>query len=245
MVRVEAEGGVRIVTLDRPPVNALNGELIGALQAAVDEADADPATRVVVLYGGENSFSAGADIREFSGLAAEERRGWIERGARLCDRIEGLDKPVIAAICGHCYGGGLEVAMACHVRIVSSDAKLGQPEVQLGIPPGFGGTRRLPRLVPPGIALEMLLTGDPISAHTAQLVGLANHTTHPAQTLDRTLALARKLARGSASAQAAVLRILRGVVSELDAIVEALGSPDAREGTRAFLEKRPPRFEGA
>lgn len=245
LVRVELDGGVQTIRLDRPPVNALNAELIEALDAAVGEAAADPGTRVVVFHGGERAFSAGADIREFAGLASGVRRAWIERGARLCDRIEGIDKPTIAAIEGHCYGGGLELAMACHMRIASSEAKLGQPEVKLGIPPGFGGTHRLPRLVPCGLALEMLLTGEAISSERAGAVGLVNSVVSAGQALAAARKMARSLASGSASAHASILRIVRGEVTELDAIVEALGSPDGQEGTRAFVEKRTARFEGA
>lgn len=245
LLRREIDGGVRVITLDRAPVNALNGELLRALDDAVGEAEADPTTRVVVLYGGTKAFSAGADIRELAALPPEARRAWIGRGARLCDRIEALGKPAIVAIEGHCYGGGLELAMACHVRVAGIGARLGQPEVKLGIPPGFGGTARLPRLVPVGIALELLLTGEPVSAERASALGLVSRVVPTGEALAAARDLARELAAGSSSAQAAVLRIVRGEVSELDAVVEALGSPDGREGTQAFLEKRAPSFEGA
>jgi enoyl-CoA hydratase len=245
LVEIEVDGSVRVLTMVRPPVNALSGELLGALDRALDDAVSDPASRVLVLHGGPRAFSAGADIGEFSALDPEARRPWIARGVRLCERIAGLDKPTIAAIEGHCFGGGLELAMACHLRVAADTARLGQPEVKLGILPGFGGTQRLPRLVPAGIALEMLLTGESIDARRAFELGLVNRLVPSGEALVEAASLAKGLARGSASAQALLLRIVRAELGELDAIVAALGSPDAREGTRAFLEKRPPRFEGA
>ena len=244
LVRVGTEGGVRVLTLDRPPVNALSGELVEAIGRAVDEAAGDPTARVVVVYGGRRAFSAGADVREMSGLAAEQRRAWIERGARLMDRIAALDKPVIAAIEGFCLGGGLELAMACHLRVAAEGARLGQPEVKLGLPPGFGGTQRLPALVPPGVALDMLLGGEPIDAPRAHAIGLVNAVVPSGAALDGALERARRLAAGSGSAQAAVLRAVRGDEPELDAILTAMNQSDAREGMAAFLEKRTARFDG-
>lgn len=244
LVRVEDDGGVRVLTLDRPPVNALNGALVEAIGRAVDDAAEEREVRALVVYGGRRAFSAGADVKEMSGLPAGERRGWIERGARLMNRIEALDKPIVAAIEGHCLGGGLELAMACHLRVAAEGARLGQPEVKLGIPPGFGGTHRLPRLVPAGIALELLLTGEPIGAERAYALGLVNALAPSGGARASAMNLARLLAAGSGSAQTAVFRAVRGEQAELDVILAAMDEPDAREGMAAFHEKRAARFDG-
>lgn len=244
LVNVEADGGVQVVTLDRPPVNALSGDLIAELADVVDAASADRAVRAMVICGRPRAFSAGADLREMAALPIGRRRELIERGARLMDRIERLDRPVIAAIEGFCLGGGLELAMACHLRVAAEGARLGQPEVSLGIPPGFGATRRLPRLVPRGMASEMLLTGEAVTAERAHAVGLVNAVTPSGQARKGALELARRLAAGSMSAQAAILRAMRGDQSEIDAVAEALASRDGQEGVAAFLEKRTPRFDG-
>jgi enoyl-CoA hydratase len=245
LVKVDAHGSVRVLMLDRPPVNALNGALIDAIGEAVDETTRDDAVRAVVVYGGRRVFSAGADLRELSGVPPEARRAWIARGARLCDRIAALDKPSVAAIEGYCLGGGLELAMACHVRVAAATARLGQPEVKLGILPGFGGTTRLPRLVPTGVATELLLTGEPIDAKRAEALGLVNRVAPSGGALEAALALAELLAARSPMATAAILGVLRGATAELDAVVAALAAPDGREGIAAFLEKRAARFGGA
>lgn len=245
LVQVESRGSVRVLTLDRSPVNALNRALIDATGAAVADAASDHAVRAVVLYGGRRAFSAGADLHELNGMAPEARRAWIERGARLCDQIAALDKPSVAAIEGHCLGGGLELAMACHLRVSAVTAQLGQPEVKLGILPGFGGTRRLPWLVPPGVAAELLLTGEPISAERAFALGLVNRVAPSGGALEAALDLAELLAARSPQAVGAILRVLRGAAAELDAITTALAAPDGQEGIAAFLEKRAPRFGGA
>ena len=243
------------VTVSRPKVlNALNAATITELLAAFETLAADDAARVIVLTGaGERAFVAGADIAELSRLQPSEAREVARRGQRLCDLIAGAGKPVIAAINGFALGGGCELAMACTLRVAADTARIGQPEINLGLIPGYGGTQRLPRLVGPGPALEMLLTGDPITADTALRLGLVNRVVPAAQLPAETDALAAKLA---AKAGVAVRYILDAVRSgmqmsladgcDYEASVFGLvaATDDMREGTRAFLEKRRPEFTG-
>lgn len=246
---------VRVVTINRPDkLNALDAATLDALQAAFDAIADDPAVRAAVLTGaGPKAFVAGADIAQMNGMDAVTARDFSLRGQRLMRRIETLPKPVIAMVNGFALGGGLELAMACHLRLAADTAKLGQPEVNLGLIPGFGGTQRLLRLAGRGAALELCLTGIPIDAGRAAQLGIINRVV-PADGLEaETMQLAARLA-GSAPLA------LRGVIDCINtggecAIGEGLefestqfgllfSTADMREGTGAFLERRKPEFRG-
>ena len=249
------DGAVATVTVNRPTVlNALDAQTVRTLTSVMRELGQDDEIRCLVLTGaGDRAFVAGADITELARLTPTSARTVSDAGHRLCSLIEGLGKPVVAAINGFALGGGCEIAMACTLRIAATTAKLGQPEIALGIIPGFGGTQRLPRLVGRGRALEMLLTGAPIDAEEAWRIGLVDRVVPPEALAAETSRLAATLA---AQAPVAVRRILELVHHGLDmslaeaAVFEAStfglvnGTEDAREGTTAFLEKRKPRFTG-
>lgn len=254
-LQIERDGAVTIITLNRPKVlNALNAQTLDELTAAFDAAAADPEVRAVILTGaGDKSFVAGADINELAVQTPVGGRDHARRGQRLFDRIERLGKPVIAAVNGFALGGGCELAMACTMRLAADTARFGQPEIDLGIIPGYAGSQRLPRLVGRGRAQELLLTGDMISADEAFRIGLANRVVPAAQLMDEARTLAHTLA---AKAPVAVRYILDAVASGADmAFAEAEDheatlfglvstTDDMREGTRAFLEKRKPAFTG-
>ena len=255
MLQVERDGAIAVVTITRPKVlNALNAATIAELKQAFDALAADEAVRAIVLTGaGEKSFVAGADINELAVQTPVQGKEHAAAGQRVFDRIETLGKPVIAAINGFALGGGCELAMACTLRIAADTARLGQPEINLGLLPGYGGSQRLPRLVGRGLALELLLTGDMISAARAFEIGLVNRVV-PAADL---LAEARKLAAALAGkAPVAVRYILEAVqhgaempladAQHLETTLFGLvaSTADMREGTRAFLEKRPAAWKG-
>ena len=252
---VETRGAIAFVTINRAErLNALDSATIGELDHVFSQLGAEGAVRGVVLSGaGEKAFVAGADLDEIAGLEAATARTFARRGQALLDRIEWLGKPVVAAVNGYALGGGLELALACHVRIASDNAVFGVPETKLGLVCGYGGTQRLPRLVGRGRALELLLTGDRIDATEALRIGLVNKVVFR----DRLLAEAEALlARMSANAPLALRAALEAVNAGLDRplaeglegeaslFAEVAASEDAREGLRAFAEKRPPRFTG-
>ena len=254
-IRVDRHGSVTTITLNRPKVlNALNAQTLDELTTAFEAVAADAETRVVILTGtGDKSFVAGADINELAVQTPVSGRDHARRGQRLFDRIERLGKPVVAAVNGFALGGGCELAMACTMRIAADTARFGQPEINLGIIPGYAGSQRLPRLVGRGRAQELLLTGDMIGADEAHRIGLVNRVVPAAQLMDE----ARKLAQTLAiKAPVAVRYILDAVASGADmAFAEAEDheatlfglvstTDDMREGTRAFLEKRKPMFTG-
>ena len=249
------DGAIATVTVNRPTVlNALDAQTVRTLTSVMTDLGQDDEIRCVVLTGaGDRAFVAGADIAELARLTPTSARAVADAGHRLCALIECLEKPVIAAINGFALGGGCEIAMACTLRIAAKTAKLGQPEIALGLIPGFGGTQRLPRLVGRGRALELLLTGAPIDAEEAWRIGLVNRVVPPESLADETYRLAATLA---AQAPVAVRHILEAVHHGLDmsmaeaAVFESstfglvCGTEDVREGTTAFLEKRTPRFTG-
>ena len=249
-----ADDAIATVTINRPEkLNALNSQVLDDLDACFEELGSDPGVRGVLLTGaGPKSFVAGADIGRFSELDAESGHAFSLRGQSVFNRIENLGKPVVAAVNGYALGGGCELAMACHLRVASENARFGQPEVNLGILPGYGGTQRLPRIVGRGRAIEMILTGDPITATRAYEIGLVNRVV-PAEEL---LSTARSLLSGIlAKAPLAVrmsldavrmsdLAIDQGQEYEAALFGQACTTKDFKEGVAAFLEKRPARFTG-
>ena len=254
-ILLEQTDAVSLVTVNRPQVlNALDAETIDELDRCVQSLDADQSTRVVVLTGaGDRAFVAGADIAELSQMTPTVARDVARRGQSLCDRLERLRKPVIASVNGFALGGGCELAMACTFRVAADTARLGQPEINLGLLPGFGGTQRLPRLIGPGRALELLLTGEPVDAKEAYRVGLVNRVVPAGQLRETTRTIAAGIAAKPAVAVAYMLDAVRSGVQmslaegcELEATLFGLVSAteDMREGTRAFLEKRPAAFTG-
>jgi enoyl-CoA hydratase len=244
-----------VVTLDRPKaLNALNAQTLGELESAFEDLATDNAVRVILLTGaGGRAFAAGADIRELAAVAPEEGRAFALRGQGVFRRIETLGKPVIACIQGFALGGGCELAMACSLRIAADDAKLGQPEVKLGIIAGYGGTQRLPRLVGRGAALKMLLSGAMIDAREALRIGLVDEVVPAAGLMTRAEALANEIA---ANAPIAITETLCAVDEGLSLPLELAllregvrfgelcASADKAEGTSAFLEKRSPNWQG-
>ena len=253
---IERDGGVAVVTVTRPAVlNALNNETITELERAVSRLAADDDVRAVVLTGaGDKAFIAGADIGELAALSPVTAEALATRGHALCQGLERLGKPVIAAINGYALGGGCELAMACTLRIAADTAKLGQPEIGLGLLPGYGGTQRLPRLVGSGRALEIMLTGAPVDAHEALRIGLVNRVVPREELMPHTLKLAQQIAAQAPIAVRFILAAVReglgmtladGCAHEAGLFGLAAATSDWREGTSAFLEKRPPRFSGS
>lgn len=245
--------GVRTVTIDRPDrLNALDADTLDALHDAFEEIARDPGVRVAVLTGaGPKAFVAGADIAQMTGLSAVEGRDFSLRGQRTMRRIETLPKPVVAMINGYALGGGLELAMACHLRIAADTAKLGQPEINLGLIPGFGGTQRLLRLAGRGAALELCLTGAPIDAERAYRLGIVNRVVPAAELEAETARLADQLANAAPLALRGILDCVNaggecgigeGLEFESTQFGLIFSTQDMREGTRAFLEKRKPVF---
>jgi enoyl-CoA hydratase len=250
---VEVADAVAVVTINRPEKrNALNAVVRAELLEALAALREDPDARVVVVTGaGDRAFVAGADVGEFAARTAEEQRG-IMSARSVFDELASFPKPTIAMINGYAFGGGCELALACDLRIAAASARLGQPEVKLGLIPGGGATQRLPRLVGPGQALRLILTGEPVSADEALRIGLVELVVADGELRERTLELARGLARQSPVAMRLAKQAVgaaeaapgRGLSLERDLFIEAFASRDGIEGVRAFMEKRPPVFGG-
>lgn len=252
---VEGHGVIRRIAIDRPErLNALNAATLDALHLAFDTAAADPTVRVIVLTGsGPKAFVAGADIAEMSGLSPVEGRDFSLRGTRMMRRVEKMPKPVIAMINGFALGGGLELAMACHLRIAADTAKVGQPEINLGLIPGFGGTQRLLRLAGRAATLELCLLGAPIDAARALALGIVNRVVPAANLETETMKLAEQLAASAPLALRGMLDCVNvggecGIEEGLEYESAQFGlifsTDDMREGTKAFLERRKPGFSG-
>ena len=254
-LEITHRGAVRTIIVNRPDkLNALNRDTLNELTLAFAQAAQDDAVRVVVLTGaGEKAFVAGADIAEMNGYTPVQAQAFSRTGQRLMSSIERLGKPVIACIQGFALGGGMELAMACHLRVASDKAKFGQPEINLGLIPGFGGTQRLLRLAGRGAALELCLTGAVINAQRAYELGLLTRLVTPEALDEAVSALADQLAAAAPLAAAGILdAVLQGGESAIDQGLEfetqgfalAFATEDMREGTTAFLEKRKAEFKG-
>ena len=245
----DRRGAVQVLVLDRQEaLNAFSPELIDELIGALDDAAADPGVRAVVLTGAGRAFSAGADISRMAQMDVDAARVFAAQGHAMCNRIEGLPVPVIAAINGFALGGGCEVTLACDIRLASEAMKISQPEVALGIPPGWGGTQRLPRIAGEGFAKRMILTGAMIGPDEALAAGLVS-AVHPADDLlDAAAAMGEEIAQKSPSAVALSKRLIHGALgeradrleAEAEAFAQQFADPERLEGMTAFLEKRAP-----
>jgi enoyl-CoA hydratase/carnithine racemase len=259
---VKCEDGVALVTMNRTPVNALSKGLLDELEAILNEVEARPEARVMVLAAGEEirtrtrkMFCGGADITEFGTIfTSGKTREFIGRGQALLTRIEDFPKVTIIALNGSAYGGGCELTMCFHLRVMADDAELGQPEIKLAIIPGYGGTQRLPRFIGETPALYYMLTGDPISAQEALRHGLVNFVVPLDEVVPKALEIAKRLAQGPPVAQRLILEAVhegigrgctkKGLDVELDKMVAVTGTEDALEGATAFVQKRAPQFKG-
>lgn len=251
----ERDAGIFTITINRPDkLNALNKDVIRELGMAMDEVYKDQDIKLAVITGaGEKSFVAGADITEFTGLDATGGKALARTGQeKVFSKIENCPKPVIAAVNGFALGGGCELAMACHIRICSDNAKFGQPEVNLGLIPGYGGTQRLVHLIGKGKAMELLMTGNMIPAAEALQLALVNHVTEPAALIQKVREIATLIMSKAPGAISRVIRLVNmaseghpeGLQQEIEFFGELFGTADAREGAAAFLEKRKPVFTG-
>jgi enoyl-CoA hydratase/carnithine racemase len=255
LVKVECRDAVAVIRIDRPKVNALNVELVEDLSAACREVSADRDVRAVVVYGGERTFSAGADLKEMAEGTPEDVRARVGALQRVCDEVQALPLVTIAAVNGYALGGGCEVALACDFRVASAGAKLGQPEIVVGLIPGAGGTQRLPRLIGPARAKWMIFTGEFVDAETALSWGLVDEIAE-GDAIDLALERASRYASGPTLSLAAAKRAIEegldgsmrdGLDRELDAFVELFSTDDTRHGLESFQKEGPgkARFNGS
>lgn len=246
---IQREGNIRIVKINNPQsMNALNSEVLSELDQAFYEIGNDPQTNVVILTGEGRAFVAGADISQMSTMNAAQGKDFGVQGSKVFRKIELLPKPVIAAINGFALGGGCELALACDIRIASAKAKIGQPEVGLGITPGFSGTQRLPRIVGEGRAKELIYTAKAITADEAFRIGLVNKVVEPEQLMDEAMALAKTIAKNAPIAvRFSKEAVNRGMQTDIDTAIAiendlfalCFSTEDQKEGMKAFFEKRP------
>ncbi|MFC5712715.1 enoyl-CoA hydratase [Thalassorhabdus alkalitolerans] len=250
---IKKEHKIGYITINRPPANALAKALLEDFEKAIEELEQDSEVKVIILHGEGKFFAAGADIKEFTQVNNEEEFARLSKnGQLLFERLEALTKPVIAAIHGAALGGGLELAMACHIRIATEEAKLGLPELNLGIIPGFAGTQRLTHIAGSAKAAEMMLSGEPITGREAKAVGLVNQVCAEGEHLETAVKLAEKIASKSAVNIRMIMELLsyskgedfrKGVEREAELFGESHGTHDSKEGITAFLEKRKPQFK--
>ena len=251
---LDVNDNIAVVTLNRPDkLNALNAQTINDLDSIFDELKENELVYVVVLTGsGEKAFVAGADIKELNKLNMISAKEFAEKGQAIFNKIDKFDKPVIAAVNGFALGGGCELALACHIRLASDNAKFGQPEVNLGIIPGYGGSQRLARLINTGRAMEYILTADMISADEAYRIGLVNKVYTQNELLDKAIEMAKKITmKGQQAIRMAVkavkavdqMSLKEGQYLEASLFALCCGTEDFKEGTSAFLEKRKPEFK--
>jgi enoyl-CoA hydratase len=254
-ILIASENGIGQITINRPSkLNALNVTTIKELHDGLESLNNNPEIKVIIITGeGEKAFVAGADISEFAHFTVDQGAQLAQQGQELLfDFIENLNTPVIAAVNGFALGGGLELAMACHIRTASDNAKMGLPEVSLGVIPGYGGTQRLPQLVGKGRAMEMIMTAGMITAEEAYRTGLVNHVVHQAELLDFTKSLAQRIMKNSPVAIGKAIESVNanftdgvnGFNSEIKNFGKCFGTGDFKEGTTAFLEKRKADFKG-
>lgn len=254
-ILIATENNIATITINRPTkLNALNVVTISELHEAFKMAEENATIRVIILTGsGEKAFVAGADISEFASFSIEEGTQLAAEGQeKLFDFIENLKTPVIAAVNGFALGGGLELAMACHFRVASENAKMGLPEVSLGLIPGYGGTQRLPQLIGKGRAMEMIMTAGMVTAQDAYRTGLVNHVAPEAELLDYCVSVAHKIIKNSPYAIGKAIKAVNanfkegenGYKTEIKAFGKCFGTEDFKEGTTAFLEKRKAVFTG-
>jgi enoyl-CoA hydratase len=254
-ILITTENNIATITINRPTkLNALNATTISDLHKAMKTLGKNNEIRVIILTGsGEKAFVAGADIAEFANFSIEEGMQLAAEGqAKLFDYIENLKTPVIAAINGFALGGGLELAMACHFRVASDNAKMGLPEVSLGLIPGYGGTQRLPQLIGKGRAMEMIMTAGMITAEDAYRAGLVNHIVPQAELLEFCTGIAQRIMKNSPYAIGKAIKAVNanfkegknGYETEIKAFGKCFGTEDFNEGTTAFLEKRKATFKG-
>ncbi len=247
------EEAVATLTINNPPKNVLTIAVMDALEKAVDEVAQDDTVKAVVISGSGPLFVAGADIKVIASIQTSKDGEMLARqGQALFNKIEQMQKVVIAAINGYCLGGGMELAMACHLRIAGDRARMGQPEINLGIIPGFGGTQRLPRIVGQAKAIELILSGDMINAEEAKRIGLVNKVVPEGEVLKQATGLAKKLAAKSKCTIQATLKAIEegmneplsiGLGREAELFGEICQTEDMKEGVKAFLEKRQPKFQ--
>ncbi len=251
-VELSTDGGIATVALNRPEaLNALSASVLDELDAITGEIERRADVTAAIVTGNGRAFVAGADIAEIARLDREAGLRFARRGQAVFSRIERLRKPVVAAVNGFALGGGCELALACHLRIASTKARFGQPEVRLGILPGFGGTQRLPRLVGRGVATQIILSGAQVGAEDALRIGLVNEVVEPDALLPRARALLGEIlanGRGALLASLAAIDVgldqplAQALETEARLFADLCGSPEMKEGTAAFLEKRAPRF---
>jgi enoyl-CoA hydratase/carnithine racemase len=252
-VRLETNEGIGTIRLDRPPMNPLSNQVQEELRAAAHEAAADPGVRAVIVYGGEKVFAAGADITEFTATTFQQMSLRAGALSGAFDSVARIEKPVVAAVTGYALGGGCELALACDWRVVAEDAKLGQPEIKLGIIPGAGGTQRLARLIGPAKAKDLIFSGRMVNAEEALRIGLADRVVPAADVYATAVELVKPYVNGAALALRAAklavdgglgMDLASGLAWETQLFAGLFATDDRVEGTTAFVEKRKPKFTG-